>query len=35
MLFDPEEHLPVKIPQEVIERIRKIEGKPTPEKDNE
>ena len=25
MLFDPEEHLPVKIPQEVIERIRRIE----------
>ena len=25
MLFDPEEHLPAKIPQEVLERIRKIE----------
>ena len=31
MLFDPEEHLPAKIPQEVIERIRRIEkGEPTP-----
>ena len=26
MLFDPEEHLPIKLPQEVIERIRKIDG---------
>ena len=25
MLFDPEEHLPAKIPQEVIERIRRID----------
>lgn len=25
MLFDPEEHLPAKIPQEVLERIRKID----------
>ncbi|MBR1688602.1 MAG: GNAT family N-acetyltransferase [Prevotella sp.] len=28
MLYDPEEHLPAKIPQEVIERIRRIEGQP-------
>ena len=27
MLFDPAEHLPAKIPDEVIERIRKIDGK--------
>ena len=27
MLFDPEEHLPAKIPEEVLERIRKIDGK--------
>lgn len=26
MLFDPEEHLPAKIPAEVLERIRKIDG---------
>lgn len=26
MLFDPEEHLPAKLPQEVIDRIRKIDG---------
>ena len=26
MLFDPEEHLPAKIPQEVLERIRKIDA---------
>ena len=26
LLFDPEEHLPLKLPQEVIERIRKIDG---------
>ena len=26
MLFDPEDHLPAKLPQEVIERIRKIEA---------
>ena len=26
MLFDPEEHLPIKLPQDVIERIRKIDG---------
>ena len=25
MLYDPEEHLPAKIPQEVIERIKKLE----------
>ena len=25
MLFDPEEHLPAKIPQEVLERIKRIE----------
>ena len=27
MLYDPEEHLPVKIPADVIERIRRIDGK--------
>ena len=27
MLFDPEEHLPAKIPQNVLERISKLEGK--------
>jgi hypothetical protein len=27
MLFDPKEHLPAKIPPEVLERIRKIDGK--------
>ena len=27
MLFDPEEHLPAKIPEDVLERIRKIDGK--------
>ena len=26
MLFDPEEHLPAKLPQEVIERINRIDG---------
>lgn len=26
MLFDPEEHLPAKIPEYVLERIRRIEG---------
>ena len=26
MLFDPEEHLPAKIPQDVLERIRKIDA---------
>ena len=26
MLYDPEEHLPAKIPQEVIERIQSIDG---------
>ena len=26
MLFDPEEHLPAKIPQEVIDRIRRLEN---------
>ena len=28
MLFDPEEHLPAKIPADVIERIRRIDGLP-------
>lgn len=28
MLFDPEEHLPAKIPTEVLERIRRIDGSP-------
>ncbi len=27
MLYDPEEHLPAKIPQEVIERINQLDGK--------
>jgi hypothetical protein len=27
MLFDPEEHLPAKIPQEVIARIDRLEGR--------
>jgi hypothetical protein len=27
MLFDPEEHLPAKIPNEVLARIRRLEGK--------
>jgi GNAT superfamily N-acetyltransferase len=26
MLFDPEEHLPAKLPQDVLDRIRKIDG---------
>ncbi|MCR4995389.1 MAG: GNAT family N-acetyltransferase [Bacteroidales bacterium] len=29
MLFDPEEHLPAKIPQDVIERINRLEGRIT------
>ena len=29
MLFDPEEHLPVKIPQDVINRINRLEGRIT------
>ena len=32
MLYDPTEHLPAKIPDEVIERIRKIEGPPSPQR---
>lgn len=27
MLYDPEEHLPAKIPQDVIDRINKLDGK--------
>jgi hypothetical protein len=27
MLYDPTEHLPAKISDEVLERIRKIDGK--------
>ena len=27
MLYDPEEYLPAKIPADVLERIRKIDGK--------
>jgi predicted GNAT family N-acyltransferase len=27
MLYDPDEHLPARIPQDVIDRIRKIDGK--------
>ncbi len=30
MLYDPEEHLPAKIPQEVIERINQLDGKTKP-----
>lgn len=30
MLFDPEEHLPAKLPEEVMQRIRHIDGKATP-----
>ena len=30
MLFDPEEHLPAKLPEEVMQRIRRIDGKATP-----
>jgi hypothetical protein len=26
MLFDPEEHLPAKLPQEVLDRINRIDG---------
>ena len=29
MLFDPEEHLPAKIPEEVLERIRRLENATT------
>ncbi|MDE5948104.1 MAG: GNAT family N-acetyltransferase [Prevotella sp.] len=29
MLFDPEEHLPAKIPADVLERIRQIDGNPS------
>lgn len=31
MLFDPEEHLPAKIPTDVIERIRRIEAGEAPQ----
>ncbi|MGI6232032.1 MAG: GNAT family N-acetyltransferase [Prevotella sp.] len=34
MLFDPEEHLPAKIPSDVIERIRKIDNGEAPDTDN-
>ena len=27
MLYDPEEHLPAKIPADVLERFRRIDGK--------
>lgn len=30
MLFDPEEHLPAKLPEEVMQRIRRIDEKATP-----
>ena len=30
MLFDPEEHLPAKIPQEVLDRIARLEGSYSP-----
>ena len=30
MLFDPEEHLPAKLPEEVMQRIRRIDGKAPP-----
>ncbi|MCR5819484.1 MAG: GNAT family N-acetyltransferase [Bacteroidaceae bacterium] len=29
MLFDPQENLPAKIPQDVIDRINRLEGRPT------
>lgn len=32
MLFDPEEHLPAKIPEDVLERIKKLEGNVPMEK---
>lgn len=35
MLFDPEEHLPAKIPQDVLERIRKIDAAENASKDCE
>ncbi len=36
MLFDPEEHLPARIPAEVVERIKGLEGPPlTPPKGGE
>lgn len=28
MLYDPEEHLPVKLPQEVVNRLNELDGKP-------
>ena len=31
MMYDPEEHLPAKIPEEVLARIRQIEGKENSE----
>ena len=34
MLYDPEEHLPAKIPQEVLDRIRRIEGSSQTSADN-
>lgn len=30
MMFDPEEHLPCKLPDDVIERIRRIDGQKIP-----
>jgi hypothetical protein len=30
MLYDPEEHLPAKIPEEVIERIKKLDSPTLP-----
>ena len=30
MLYDPEEHLPAKIPSEVLERIKELDGAPEP-----
>ena len=30
MLYDPEEHLPAKIPAEVLERIKELDGTPEP-----
>ena len=32
MLFDPEEHLPAKLPEETIERIKNIDSPPTPQR---
>jgi hypothetical protein len=33
MLYDPEEHLPAKIPEEVISRIKKLDAVETRNED--